>query len=215
MKKCIIIGIAGGTGSGKTSVSRNIVHALGSSRVAIMEQDSYYMDLAHIPLEERKKVNFDHPSAFDKGLLVSHLRSLMAGSAVEMPVYDYAQHTRSGDTVRLANHQIIIIEGILILEDPELRELMDIKLYVDTDPDVRFIRRLKRDVKERGRDLDAVIHQYETVVRPMHLQFVEPSKRYADMIIPGGGRNKVAIDLIKTKIQALLRDFEEIDKSNH
>jgi len=203
-KKCIIIGIAGGTGSGKTSVSRNIVKALGSLQVDILEQDSYYKDLGHLPLEERKKVNFDHPSAFDKALLISHLKILMNGGEVEVPVYDYAAHTRTDRTHNMSNHRVIIVEGILLLEDPDLRDLMDMKLYVDTDPDVRFIRRLKRDVKERGRDLDNVINQYESVVRPMHLQFVEPSKRYADIIIPGGGRNKVAIDLIKTKIASLL-----------
>jgi uridine kinase len=186
-------------------VARNIVKALGSRQVAIVEQDAYYKDLSHLTLPERKKINFDHPSAFDRELLISHLKALLEGGVVEVPIYDYTQHTRTQQTMQLFNKKVIIIEGILILEDPELRELLDMKLYVDTDADVRFIRRLTRDVRERGRNLDDVIHQYQTVVRPMHLQFVEPTKRYADIVIPQGGDNAVAIDLIKTKIEALLR----------
>jgi uridine kinase len=209
MKKCVIIGIAGGTGSGKTSAARNIFKALGSDQVTIMEQDAYYKDLGHLPLEERKKNNFDHPSAFDKALLISHLTLLMNGGSIEMPIYDYVQHTRTDRTVNLSGQRIIMIEGILLLDDPDLRSLMDIKLFVQADPDIRFIRRLERDIKERGRDLDNVIHQYLEVVRPMHDQFIEPSKRYADIIIPEGGENEVAVDLIKTKIEVLLQEFDE------
>jgi uridine kinase len=209
MKKCVIIGIAGGTGSGKTSAARNIFKALGSDQVTIMEQDAYYNDLGHLPLEERKTNNFDHPSAFDKALLISHLTLLMNGGSIEMPIYDYVQHTRTDRTVNLSGQRIIMIEGILLLDDPDLRRLMDIKLFVQADPDIRFIRRLERDIKERGRDLDNVIHQYLEVVRPMHDQFIEPSKRYADIIIPEGGENEVAVDLIKTKIEALLQEFDE------
>jgi len=208
VKKCVIIGIAGGTASGKTSVARNIFKALGSDQITIMEQDAYYNDLSHLPLEERKLHNFDHPSAFDKALLISHLTVLINGGSIEMPVYDYVQHTRTDRTITLSNHRIVIIEGILLLEDYDLRQLMDIKLFVQTDPDIRFIRRLERDIKERGRDLDDVIRQYQEVVRPMHLQFIEPSKRYADIIIPEGGENTVAIDLIKTKIEVLLAEFD-------
>ncbi len=208
MKKCVIIGIAGGTGSGKTSAARNIFKALGSDQVTIMEQDAYYKDLGHLPLEERKKNNFDHPSAFDKALLISHLTLLMNGGSIEMPIYDYVQHTRTDRTVHLSGQRIIMVEGILLLDDPDLRHLMDIKLFVQADPDIRFIRRLERDIKERGRDLDNVIHQYLEVVRPMHEQFIEPSKRYADIIIPEGGENEVAVDLIKTKIEVLLQEFD-------
>jgi uridine kinase len=206
--KPILIGLAGGTGSGKTLVAKTLVKRLGSDRVVIVEQDSYYRANWDLPFEERAKVNYDHPDAFDHELLVEHMDKLMLGESIEMPVYDYSQHTRSKvDTVRIENHVVIILEGILVLHDPLLREKMDIKVFVDTDNDVRFIRRLRRDVKERGRSLDNVIDQYENVVRPMHLQFVEPSKRSADIILPQGGKNLVAIDLLQTKIASLLLNF--------
>ena len=206
MKSVILIGIAGGSGSGKTMVSRRLYNELGSDKVTIIQQDSYYKNLTHLPLEERSRQNFDHPDAVDDQLLYRHINELLDGNYIDQPIYDFSLHTRKNDTKRVGNHIIIILEGILILHNPRLRKLMDIKVYVDTDDDIRFIRRLKRDIKERGRSLDSVIQQYEQMVRPMHLQFVEPSKRYADIIIPQGGRNDVAVDILKTKIQALLRE---------
>ena len=205
-RRGILIGIAGGTGAGKTLVAQSISEDLGSEDVLIVEQDSYYKDLRNIPLGERETRNFDHPDAFDRDLLRTHLETLLGGGEVDLPVYEMRTHTRSPQAVRTKARRITILDGILILDDPAIRQLMDIKLYVDADPDVRFIRRLKRDLSERGRTLDHVIRQYESTVRPMHLQFVEPSKRYADLVIPEGGYNVVAIDLIKTKIRALLRE---------
>jgi uridine kinase len=205
-RRGILIGIAGGTGAGKTLVAQSISEDLGSEEVLIVEQDSYYRDLRNIPLGERETRNFDHPDAFDHDLLRKHLESLLGGGEVDVPVYEMRTHTRSPQAVRTKARRITILDGILILDDPAIRQLMDIKLYVDADPDIRFIRRLKRDLSERGRTLDQVIRQYESTVRPMHLQFVEPSKRYADLVIPEGGYNVVAIDLIKTKIRALLRE---------
>jgi uridine kinase len=205
-RKGILIGIAGGTGAGKTLVAQTIAEDLGSEEVLILEQDSYYKDLQRIPLGERENRNFDHPDAFDRELLRGHLEALLNGGSVEVPVYDMRTHTRHPEGMRSTGRRILILDGLLILEDPALRQLMDIKLYVDADPDIRFIRRLKRDLTERGRTLDSIIRQYESSVRPMHLQFVEPSKRYADLVIPEGGYNFVAIDLLKTKIRSLLSD---------
>jgi uridine kinase len=202
----ILIGIAGGSGSGKTLVARNIVRELGSDRVVIIDQDSYYKNLDDIPFRDREARNFDHPDAFDNELLKQHIRELLAGRAVEQPIYDYAEHRRLEETRTIGDHLVIVLEGILIFVDPELRELMDIKLFIDADPDVRFIRRLRRDIVERGRSVDSVVRQYLESVRPMHLQFVDPAKRFADVIIPEGGHNKVAIDLVKTKIRDLLRE---------
>jgi len=204
----ILIGIAGGSGSGKTLVAENIYSELGTERVLLICQDSYYKDLSHLPEDERKKQNFDHPDAMDTRLLISQLRDLLSGKSIRQPVYNFVTHTRSEETKEIGPHDIIVLEGILILDNPELRSLMDIKVYVDTDPDIRVIRRLRRDILERGRSMESVIKQYEESVRPMHLQFVEPSKRYADVIVPEGGYNRVAIDLIKTKIEALLRERE-------
>jgi uridine kinase len=206
MKPHILIGIAGGSGSGKTLVAKRIFDELGSDKVIIIQQDSYYKDLGHLTLEERKKQNFDHPDAFDHQFLISQLKDLLAGKSIDQPVYDYTIHSRKKETRRIGEHVIIVLEGILILHDPELRQLMDIKIYVDTDDDVRLIRRIRRDVTERGRSLDSILDQYENSVRPMQLQFIEPTKRYADIIIPEGGYNLVAIDLIKTKIQVLLKE---------
>lgn len=206
MSKRILIGIAGGSGSGKTLVARTIVRELGSKRVVIIDQDSYYKDLEQVPLADRANHNFDHPDAFDAELLKDHLRQLLEGHPIEQPIYDYNEHKRTRDTRRISDHLVVVLEGILIFHDPELRALMDIKLFVDADSDVRLMRRLKRDLVERGRAVDSILRQYEDSVRPMHLQFVEPSKRHADVIIPGGGHNKVAIDLVKTKIRELLRE---------
>ena len=206
MARRILIGIAGGSGSGKTLVARTIVRELGSDRVVIIDQDSYYRDLEAIPLQDREGRNFDHPDAFDNDLLKRHVGELLAGHPVEQPIYDYGAHRRLAETRHIGEHHVIVLEGILIFVDPELRALMDIKLFIDADPDVRFIRRLRRDLVERGRSVDSIIRQYEESVRPMHLQFVDPSKRHADVIIPEGGHNKVAIDLVKTKIRELLRE---------
>ena len=202
----ILIGVAGGTGAGKTLVAQAIAQDLGVDDVLLVEQDFYYRDLQAIPLGERENRNFDHPDAFDRDLLRTQLETLLRGGSVDMPVYDLRTHTRLPEARRVTGRRVIILDGLLILEDPALRQMMDIKLYVDADPDVRFIRRMKRDLTERGRTLDSIIRQYESSVRPMHLQFVEPSKRYADLIIPEGGYNFVAIDLLKTKIRALVAE---------
>jgi len=207
-RRGILIGIAGGTGAGKTLVAQSIAQDLGSDSVLLIEQDSYYKDLHHIPLGERENRNFDHPDAFDRDLLRQHLEKLLVGEEVDMPGYDMRSHTRVGQPMRVRGRRILLLDGLLVLEDPALRHLMDIKIYVDADPDIRFIRRLKRDLTERGRTLDQAIRQYESSVRPMHLQFVEPSKRYADLVIPEGGYNFVAIDLLKTKIRSLLADVK-------
>ncbi|MFQ5583257.1 MAG: uridine kinase [Calditrichia bacterium] len=208
-KKGILIGIAGASGSGKTLVAQTLYDTLGSDKIVILGEDSYYKDLAHLPFEERVKFNFDHPDAFDHELLLEHLKMLLNGEAIEHPVYDYSTHTRKKETERVGPHQIIILEGILILNVPELRELMDIKIFIDTAPDVCFIRRLQRDIQERGRSVENVIKQYQKTVRPMYLQFIEPSKRYADIIIPHGGKNVIAIDIIKSKIENLMAEIDE------
>ncbi len=205
-KKGILIGIAGGSGSGKTLVAETIYKDLGSDQVILLKQDSYYKDLSHLPLEKRHEKNFDHPDAIDSELFIAQVKDLLAGRTIEEPVYNFVTHSRSKETKTVGPHSMIVLDGILIFDNVELRNLMDIKVYVDTDPDIRVIRRLKRDIIERGRSLESVIEQYEQSVRPMHLQFVEPSKRYADIIVPEGGYNKVAIDLIKTKIEALLNE---------
>lgn len=207
----ILIGIAGGSGSGKTLVARTIVRELGSDRVVIIDQDSYYRNLEDIPFRDREARNFDHPDAFDHELLKRHIRELLDGRPIEQPIYDYSEHRRLGETRHIGEHLVIVLEGILIFVDPELRAMMDIKLFIDADPDVRFIRRLRRDLVERGRSVDSIVRQYEESVRPMHLQFVDPSKRHADVIIPEGGHNKVAIDLVKTKIRDLLRQRGVVD----
>lgn len=200
----ILIGIAGGSASGKTLVTRRIVEALSSARVVVVKQDSYYRDLSGMTEEERSRQNFDHPDSFDLELLRRHLEALLDGGWVDEPLYDFTHHRRQAETRRIGGAFVVVLEGILILADSALRELMDIKVYVDTEADVRLLRRLRRDVEERGRTVQSVLAQYERSVRPMHLQFVEPSKRYADVIIPEGGHNRVAIDLLKTKITAVL-----------
>jgi len=203
-KKPIVIGVAGGSGSGKTSVARAIYDFFQDDSIMMIEQDYYYKNQSHLTFEERLNQNYDHPFAFDNDLLIEQMNELMNNRSVQKPVYDYANHTRSAQTIPLEPKDVIILEGILVLEDERLRNLMDIKLFVDTDADLRFIRRLTRDIKERGRSLDSVIEQYTEVVRPMHNQFIEPTKRYADVIIPIGGENKVAIDLLIAKIQTIL-----------
>ncbi|WP_341356612.1 uridine kinase [Rossellomorea sp. y25] len=202
--KPVVIGVAGGSGSGKTSVTKAIYEQFQGHSILMLQQDYYYKDQSNLPFEERLKTNYDHPLAFDNDLLIQHLHVLLDHQPVNKPVYDYKMHTRSDDTILVEPKDVIILEGILVLEDERLRNLMDIKLYVDTDADLRIIRRMLRDIKERGRSIDSVIDQYITVVRPMHNQFIEPTKRYADVIIPEGGHNHVAIDLMVTKIQTIL-----------
>jgi len=203
-RKPIVIGIAGGTGSGKTSISAKVMKTFADKSVLLIQQDSYYRDQAHLTFEERLETNYDHPKAFDNDLLMAQVRQLQNQDAIEVPVYNYALHTRAEETIHVEPKDVIILEGILVLEDEKLRDLMDIKLFVDTDADIRILRRMVRDIEERGRTMESVIEQYLSVVRPMHNQFVEPSKRYADVIIPEGGQNHVAIDLVATKIAKVL-----------
>lgn len=201
----MIIGICGGTGSGKTTVARRILDNVRDECVIFLQQDSYYRNLGDMPIELRHQINFDHPDALDNDLFINHVKALRAGEAIEMPVYDFSNHSRKNETIRIESKPILILEGILIFVDAALRELMDIKIFVDTADDLRFVRRLQRDVHERGRTVESVIKQYLDTVRPMHEQFVEPSKRFADVIIPEGGYNEVGIDLISGKIQAQLQ----------
>jgi uridine kinase len=200
----LTIGICGGTGSGKTTITNRLTEALSEDSVLLLQQDHYYKDTPHLPLEERAKQNFDHPDSVDTQLLVSHVRALRDGNAIERPVYDFTQHRRIPATVHLEPRPALIVEGILIFENAALRSLCDIKIFVDTEADLRFIRRLRRDIRERGRTAESVIEQYLATVRPMHMEFVEPSKRYADVIIPEGGHNEVGIDLVIQKIRSLL-----------
>jgi len=200
--KPLVIGIAGGTGSGKTTVAQKIYESLNGINVVIIPQDAYYKDLGYLILEDRKKINFDHPSSIDNELLVKHLKKLINKENIEMPMYSFKSYTRMKETVKIISQNIIVLEGILVLEEEKIRNLLDVKIYVDTDEDERFIRRLIRDTKKRGRTMESVINQYLTVVKPMFLQFVEPSKRYADIVIPQGGLNDVAIDIIVSKIKS-------------
>ena len=202
--KTIIIGIGGGTGSGKTSLAKGILAEYGEGEVAVIEQDSYYKDLSHIIYEERAGQNYDHPDSIDIDLFESHLQQLLDGGKIEIPTYDFSTHVRMDKTTPIRQHHVIVVEGILTLHYPQLRKLFTIKIFVDTPADIRFIRRLTRDIYERGRTPESVNKQYLSTVRPMHEQFVEPSKYYADLIIPEGGENKVAIDLIRTKIDSIL-----------
>ena len=204
----VIIGIAGGSGSGKTTVALRVREACPGKTIRIIHHDSYYYDNSHLPMEERAAINYDHPKAFDTVLLVEHLEALRRGESVQVPRYDYSIHSRLPETHLVEPADIIFVEGILVLESKILRRMMDIRLYVDVDSDERVLRRMRRDINERGRSMDSVIEQYLTVVRPMHLQFVWPSKRYAHLIIPEGGHNKVAIDLISTKILEIIREHD-------
>jgi len=199
-----VIGICGGTGSGKTTITSRIIGALSESNVVVLQQDNYYKGFEELSFEERVKVNFDHPDSMDTPLMAEHVKQLRAGMAIDRPTYDFANFCRLEETVRIEPRAAIIIEGILIFESPALRDLMDIKIFVDTDADLRFIRRLVRDIRERGRTMEMVIEQYMATVRPMHLEFVEPSKRHADVIIPEGGHNEVGIDLVIQKIRSLV-----------
>jgi uridine kinase len=202
--KPLIIGVAGGSGSGKTTVVREIIRNIGKNHVTVLHHDSYYRDVKQLPFEERIKINYDHPDSLETTLLIKHLNELVAGNAVEVPCYDFTEHLRAPETERMEPRKVIIVDGLLILWDRELRSLMDIKVYVDTDADLRFIRRLARDIHERGRSAELVIEQYLRTVRPMHLEFVEPSKRYADVIIPEGGHNRVGVDMLLTKIRSVV-----------
>lgn len=208
----ILIGITGGTGSGKSTVAKAIFECLPEKNITIIEQDSYYKNQSHLSMEERVKTNYDHPLAFDTDLLIQHLKDLLDGQSVQKPIYNFSMHTREKFSILVEPKDIIILEGIMILEDERLRDIMDIKIFVDTDSDVRIIRRIMRDIKERGRTLDSVIDQYLTTVRPAHLQFIEPSKRYADIIIPEGGNNKVAIDIMVAKIKSIIYENQKRNK---
>jgi uridine kinase len=200
----IIIGVAGGTGSGKTTVTRQILNRVGEQRIAYIPHDAYYRDLAHLPQNLRARVNFDHPDSLETDLLVKHLKQWRSGYVIEVPVYDFTTHSRTEHTTRVDPQRVALVDGILVFAEPELRALFDVKLYIDADADIRFIRRLRRDVAERGRTTESVIEQYISTVRPMHLEFVEPSKRYADVIIPEGGHNEVALDMVAARIEYLL-----------
>ncbi|MBN1487469.1 MAG: uridine kinase [Anaerolineae bacterium] len=204
--RSVIIGVAGGTGSGKTTVANRILEKVGTENITYIPHDAYYKDLSHLSKSERSKVNFDHPDSLDTPLMIKHLKKIRKGKTVEIPVYDFTNHTRSEKTQHVAPGPIILVEGILIFAEPDLRALFDVKLFVDTDADIRLIRRLQRDVQERGRTFESVIHQYLTTVRPMHMEFVETSKRYADVIIPEGGFNKVAIEMVAARIRGLLEN---------
>lgn len=200
----VIIGLAGGTGSGKTTVANAILKKVGAERISVVPHDAYYRNLTQLPRAQRDALNFDHPDSLDTDLLIQHIRQLKSGQPIELPVYDFTIHSRTAQTRRIEPRPVIIVEGILIFAELLLRELFDVKIYVDTDADLRFIRRLQRDVAERGRTPDSVVHQYLSTVRPMHLEFVEPSKRYADVIIPEGGLNEVAIEMLAARIEDLL-----------
>jgi len=202
--KSITIGVAGGTGSGKTTTALNILERVGFDRIAYVSHDSYYRDSVSLPISEREKLNYDHPDAFDNDLFIEHIKKLQSNEAVEVPVYDFKVHARSTETRRIEPQPVIMMDGILIFADKKLRDLMDVKIFVDTDADIRFIRRLQRDIKDRGRSTESVVNQYLNTVRPMHMEFVEPSKRYADVIIPEGGFNEVAIDMVASRIKFLL-----------
>ena len=202
--KPLIIGIAGGTGSGKTTVARKIANALPDASVAFLDMDGYYRDFAHLPMYERRKINWDHPETFDLELFASHLERLARGEPVEKPVYDFATHIRSPRTERITSADVVVVDGILLFADERVRALFDVKVFVDADPDIRLVRRIQRDMSERDRPLEEILQQYLTTVRPMHQQFVEPGKRYADIIVPRGGQNVVAIEMILTLIQRRL-----------
>lgn len=201
-----IIGVAGGSGSGKTTVVRNLLELVGENSATKILHDSYYRDQSHLEMSERVKTNYDHPDSLETTLLIDHLKQLKAGRTVEVPTYDFVNHTRAKTTQQADPKKVILVEGILIFEPAELRQNMDLKVFVDTDGDLRFIRRLQRDTTERGRSVESVIDQYLTTVRPMHLEFVEPSKRYADIIIPEGGENMMALDLLKAKVEAVVKE---------
>ena len=203
--KPLIIGVAGGSGSGKTTVVDHIIERIGEENIVVLQHDSYYRDLSHLNFEERSRQNFDHPSSLETELMIRHLHALLNGYKVDVPIYDYAKHTRKNTSRTVVPHDVILIDGILIFVEKELRDLMNIKLFVDTDDDIRLLRRIKRDILESGRSLENVMEQYQNFVRPMHLEFVEPTKRYADIIIPHGGKNRVALDMVNALIEGKIR----------
>ena len=203
--KPIVFGVAGGTASGKTTVARSILDQVGAHRVAYLPHDAYYRDLSHLPLEQRAQQNYDHPDALESDLLARHIRELCAGRAIQLPVYSFADYTRKPETVTVEPAPVILVDGILIFAEPELRDLMDIKIFVDVEADIRLIRRIERDTRERGRTLSTTIFQYLDTVRPMDLEFVQPSRRYADVILPGGGQNRVAIEMVVARLHAILK----------
>lgn len=197
----LIIGVAGGSGSGKTTVVKHIINTIGEENIVLLQHDSYYRDLKHLPFEERSKQNFDHPSSLETELMIRHIEALKEGYHVEVPIYDFSKHVRKEESREVYPKKVILVDGILIFSEKGLRKQMDIKLYVDTDDDIRLLRRIRRDILERDRELQNVLKQYEEYVRPMHLEFVEPSKRYADIIIPRGGQNEVALQMVTARIQ--------------
>jgi uridine kinase len=205
----LVIAIAGGSGSGKTTVANVILDKVGAHRIAYLPHDAYYRDLTNLPPTQRAEVNFDHPESLETELLIDHVNTLKSWRPIDLPVYDFTHHSRTKETIRVNPQRVIIVEGILIFVEPRLRELFDVKIFVDTDADIRFIRRLTRDIQERGRSTEMVVHQYLNTVRPMHLEFVEPSKRYADIIIPEGGFNSVALDIVSARVEALLKHDDE------
>lgn len=202
MKSCTVLGIAGGSGSGKSTVMRRVIEAVGADNVSVLDHDRYYYDLRHLSVEERAQVNFDHPSSLETPLLCRHVDELLAGRAVEKPIYDFARHTRTSETERVEPRPLLIVEGILVLAEPDLVRRMDLRVFVDADDDIRLARRIRRDIGERGRTLESVLMQYETTVRPMHLAFVAPSRQAADLVIPRGGFNEIAISVLASHLQA-------------
>ena len=202
----VVLGVAGGTGSGKSTVVREVCRILGNGVASVLHHDSYYRDLAHIPFEARVERNFDHPEALETELMVAHVHSLLQGVPVEIPTYDFSTHTRRGETQLLHPTPVVVVDGILVLADPRLRDTMDLKVFVDTEADIRLLRRIRRDVVKRGRTADSVVAQWEATVRPMHLEFVEPSKRFADLVVPEGGYNRVAVDLVVNRLRVLMRE---------
>ena len=201
-----VLGVAGGSGSGKSTVVKEVCRILGNGLTSVLHHDSYYRDLAHLPFEARVEVNFDHPDALETALMVEHLRALLRGAPAEIPTYDFSTHTRARETEILHPTPVVVVDGILVLADPRLRDTMDLKVFVDTESDIRLLRRIRRDVVKRGRTADSVIAQWETTVRPMHLEFVEPSKRFADLVVPEGGYNRVAVDLVVNRLRTLMRE---------
>ncbi|HVN56427.1 MAG TPA: uridine kinase [Anaerolineaceae bacterium] len=210
----LVIGLAGGSGSGKTTVANVILQRVGADRIVYLPHDAYYRDLEDLPTNQRNEVNFDHPDSLETDLLIQHIITLREWKPIEMPIYDFRTHSRTGQFRHIEPRRVILVEGILIFGEPRLRDLFDVKIFVDTDADIRFIRRLQRDISERGRTTESVIHQYLSTVRPMHLEFVEPSKRYADVIIPEGGMNTVAMDMVIARIEALLRKTSPAEREH-
>lgn len=200
----IVIGIAGGSGSGKTTVAQEVLSRVGAEKIGFLPHDAYYKDFGNLSFSQRSAINFDHPDSLETNLLIEHIKQLKANKSVELPIYDFKTHSRTAKTIIVEPHPVILVDGILIFAEPELREMFDVKIFVDTDSDIRFIRRLQRDITERSRTIESVIVQYQQTVRPMHLKFVEPSKRYADVIIPEGGFNIVAMDMVVSRVRALL-----------